>query len=197
MYMKFKVGDKVKIKDDLKIGIYDNIKFESKMEKYKGNILTVKELIQLENNNYNYYILDNCKDYDDKYFIFSDSMLEFEEMKYDKIYAGNLLKLIQENPDAIIVMFAGHKRTSILSYYFDAFIDLSIKLEYLAPYKCDEYDLTYIDRNELYSIFYEEFHKNSKYAMMSKDEYAQAINDYINSNYIFKKCICIYGDEND
>ena len=41
---KFKVGDKVKIREDLKVGCTynDNCDFISKMEKYKGKIAVIK-----------------------------------------------------------------------------------------------------------------------------------------------------------
>ena len=83
---KFKVGDKVRIKEDLKVGCAynDSCNFVLKMEKYKGKTAVIKKVYipvylndTVENaNNYRYEL-----DIDYGYWCWSSSMLEKVEYK--------------------------------------------------------------------------------------------------------------------
>ena len=62
----YKVGDKVRIKPELKNGgVYGNVYFMPLMSEYKGNVVEVKEKIGVN------YRLTNCGDW-----VFSGEMLE-------------------------------------------------------------------------------------------------------------------------
>lgn len=64
--MKFKVGDKVKVKDDLIVGVmYGNLDFLSSMEEYKGKEY---EIVRVDDYDY-------CLNTDEIWY-FSDEMLE-------------------------------------------------------------------------------------------------------------------------
>lgn len=83
---KFKVGDKVRIKEDLKVGCAYNgsCSFVLKMEKYKGKTAVIKKVyipvylnyIVKDDNNYRYEL-----DIDYGYWCWSSSMLEKVEDK--------------------------------------------------------------------------------------------------------------------
>ena len=87
---KFKVGDKVRIKEDLKVGfVYnDGCSFVLEMEKYKGKTAVIKKVyihVYLNDN------VENANDYryeldiDDGYWCWSSSMLEkVKERKHFK-----------------------------------------------------------------------------------------------------------------
>jgi len=47
--MKFKVGDKVRVRKDLKQGIYGNINYISCMDEYKDKIATITEILEFNN----------------------------------------------------------------------------------------------------------------------------------------------------
>ena len=92
---KFKVGDKVRIKEDLKVGCTynDGCDFISEMEKYKGKTAVIKNghipvylNDTVENaNNYRYEL-----DIDDGYWWWSSSMLEkVEDKKHFKSLPRN------------------------------------------------------------------------------------------------------------
>ena len=75
---KFKVGDKVRLRDDLKVGEeYGEVSFSSSMNKLKGKELTI-EGMSLKGN---YEI-------EESYFFLSDEMLE----KVDDVNTDNLLE---------------------------------------------------------------------------------------------------------
>jgi hypothetical protein len=68
--MKYKVGDKVKIREDLEVGEhYGNDSFTEEMEQYKGQIATIKEIGGIIYNGY--YI-----DLDDDGWHWTDEMFE-------------------------------------------------------------------------------------------------------------------------
>ena len=67
--MKFKIGDKVKLKDDLVVGEgYDELELLDNMEYYKGEVLTIKRI----NENGNYKVNESL-------FWWSPSMFELVE----------------------------------------------------------------------------------------------------------------------
>ena len=75
---KFKIGDKVRLRDDLKVGEeYGEVSFSSSMNKLKGKELTI-EGMSLKGN---YEI-------EESYFFLSDEMLE----KVDDVNTDNLLE---------------------------------------------------------------------------------------------------------
>lgn len=87
---KFKVGDKVRIKEDLKAYFnYNGCYFASEMEKYEGKIAVIK-FFSIKNgeknaNNYRYKL-----DIDDGYWWWSSSMLEkVEDKKHFKSLPRN------------------------------------------------------------------------------------------------------------
>ena len=115
---KFKVGDKVRIKEDLKVGCtYNNgCPFVLEMEKYKGNTAVIKNghipvylNDTVENaNNYRYEL-----DIDDGYWWWSSSMLEkvedkkhFKSLPRDftgtiKIENGFIAKIVKEKKEIL------------------------------------------------------------------------------------------------
>lgn len=75
---KFKIGDKVRLRDDLKVGeVYGGVSFSSSMNKLKGKELTI-EGMSLKGN---YEI-------EESYFFLSDEMLE----KVNDVNTDNLLE---------------------------------------------------------------------------------------------------------
>lgn len=65
--MRFKVGDKAKVKENLRVGkIYDGIYFSTAMDKFKGKVVEIVNIFD------NYYGLKE----DEWNFYFSDNMLE-------------------------------------------------------------------------------------------------------------------------
>lgn len=71
--MKFKIGDKVRIKKGLKTGeFYDGLSFNSNMKEFEGKETTINHFTPLEN-----YVLEIT----DKWY-FNDAMLEPVEENY-------------------------------------------------------------------------------------------------------------------
>ncbi|MDU6995945.1 MAG: hypothetical protein E6356_13880 [Terrisporobacter othiniensis] len=109
--MKFKVGDKVRVKSGLKVGItYGNIEFLNIMDKYSGLKCTIENITNEGN-----YVLKNSK-YSLNY---SEEMLEKvkEEKKMSKCkvyempeYVGsNVKKVIINEPCIIVILNSGEK----------------------------------------------------------------------------------------
>ena len=81
--MKYKVGDRVKIREDLKVDKrYNDCSFTDKMEKYKGKTATVLETIGRD-----YYELD----IDDHKWFWSDGMLELAKFTKDDLKPKDVL----------------------------------------------------------------------------------------------------------
>lgn len=81
--MKFKRGDKVKIRKDLKLGvIYNDCGFVGGMEEYRGKTATVLELMRDD-----WYKLD----IDDYGWTWSDEMLEPVEFTKDDLRPGDII----------------------------------------------------------------------------------------------------------
>lgn len=57
--MKFKVGDKVRIKKDLKPGSYGWVHFDELMSKYRGKQTTVKECLTCDTHDYYHLSIDD------------------------------------------------------------------------------------------------------------------------------------------
>lgn len=77
--MKFKIGDKVRIKNDLVRGkIYDDLIFFAEMEKYKGKIFTINEEIDIDN----YELEDNEYVYNSLMLEKCNPILDEKEKKY-------------------------------------------------------------------------------------------------------------------
>ena len=80
--MKYKVGDRVRIRDDLQANVrYDKIFFTSNMEKYKGQITTIAEIRK------DYY----CMNIDDRNYWWTDEMLEPAEFTKLDLKPGDRL----------------------------------------------------------------------------------------------------------
>ena len=94
--MKYKVGDKVKVREDLKIGkTYNGQTFVPQMKKYKGQIVTIKIV-----DNGGHYIEEDGQDW-----YWTDEMLEdVEEEKYntEEMTIGQVIDSLMNNPDVII-----------------------------------------------------------------------------------------------
>ena len=74
--MKYKVGDKVRIKNNLDVNsMYGGWMFNCLMEEYKGKLATITEAIDFKQ----YYHLDT----DNKRFCWTDEMLEGVETEYN------------------------------------------------------------------------------------------------------------------
>ena len=81
--MRFKVGDKARVKKNLRVGkIYDGIYFSTTMDKFKGKVVEIVNIFD------NYYGLKE----DEWNFYFSDNMLEPAFTKQD-LKAGDKLIL--------------------------------------------------------------------------------------------------------
>lgn len=66
--MKYKVGDNVKVRDDLEVGeVYGGMDFVSGMEKNKGKVVTISDIADSK-----YYIIEE----DDYWYKYSEEMFE-------------------------------------------------------------------------------------------------------------------------
>ena len=93
--MKYKVGDKVKVREDLKIGKSYNEKiFVDDMEKYKGQIVTMKVV-----GDDNYRIEEDNQDW-----YWTDEMLEDIE---EEMNLEDFLNALWKNPEIITVYTIG------------------------------------------------------------------------------------------
>lgn len=92
--MKYKVGDKVKVREDLEIGkSYDKKTFVEKMKKYKGQIVTIKvvydDRYRIEEDNQDWY--------------WTDEMLEGVE---EEMNLEDFFNTLWKNPEIIINKFS-------------------------------------------------------------------------------------------
>ena len=91
--MKYKKGDKVKVRKDLKWGkYYNDLYFDKAMEKYKGKIYTIKNCY-IDSNNYTLDCIPFWK--------FNDEMLELIEEK-NKFKNGDKVRVIKNGKLGII-----------------------------------------------------------------------------------------------
>ena len=82
--MSFKVGDKVKVKENLRVGkFYDGVYFSTEMDKFKGKVVEIMNIYD------NYYGIK----VDDWNFYFSDEMLEPIKFKKSDLRDGNKITL--------------------------------------------------------------------------------------------------------
>lgn len=87
--MKYKVGDKAKIREDLEIGkTYNGQTFVTQMEKYKGQIVTIKIV-----DNGGHYIEEDGQDW-----YWTEDMLEDLEKKT----IGEIIDNLMKNPALVI-----------------------------------------------------------------------------------------------
>ena len=92
--MKYKVGNKVKVREDLKIGkSYNEKTFVDSMEKYKGQIVTIKVV-----GDDNYRIEEDNQDW-----YWTDEMLEDIE---EEMNLEDFLNALWKNPEIIINKFS-------------------------------------------------------------------------------------------
>ena len=89
--MKYKVGDKVKVKEDLEIGkTYGGLTFSFQMREYRGQIVTIKtaddDSYQIEEDELNWY--------------WTEEMLE--DVEEEKMIIGQVIDNLMNNPDIII-----------------------------------------------------------------------------------------------
>ena len=89
--MKYKVGDKVKVKEDLEIGeTYGGLTFSVQMREYRGQIVTIKtaddDSYQIEEDELNWY--------------WTEEMLE--DVEEEKMTIGQVIDNLMNNPDIII-----------------------------------------------------------------------------------------------
>ena len=92
--MKYKVGDKVKVKEDLEIGeTYGGLTFSVQMREYRGQIVTIKtaddDSYQIEEDELNWY--------------WTDEMLEDVE---EEMSLEDFLNALWKNPEIIINKFS-------------------------------------------------------------------------------------------
>ena len=86
--MKYKVGDKVKVREDLEVDKrYGTEEFIEEMEEYKGKIVTIDTV-----NEDDYYIEEDKQSWS-----WTEEMLEDEEM-----IIGQVIDNLMNNPDIII-----------------------------------------------------------------------------------------------
>lgn len=94
--MKYKVGDKVKVREDLEIGkTYGELTFSTQMREYKGQIVTTEtaddDSYQIEEDN--------------QYWYWTDEMLEDVEEENtisEEMTIGEVIDNLMNNPDIII-----------------------------------------------------------------------------------------------
>lgn len=87
--MKYKVGDKVKVREDLKPNeYYDGIRFDGNMQKMKGKTVTIEKVFSDKS-----YWIEECG------FLWTDEMLEDVE---EKKTVGEILDNLMENPALVI-----------------------------------------------------------------------------------------------
>ena len=139
--MKFKVGDKVRIKNDLIVGKdYDNITFLGKMADLSGKELTIKEVEE-----------SNCKISEDKYnFYWSCEMLE-------KIEKNNNNKNFSVG-DTVIITDTGE--------LYSTYEDIIKVTEFYNRWKFNGE----IDKNYLYDIVYIHKDNNICFVQKRNDE---------------------------
>lgn len=93
--MKYKVGDKVKVREDLKPNeYYDGIRFDGNMQKMKGKTVTIEKVFPDKS----YWI-------EEYGFIWSDEMLEDVEEENtisEEMTIGQVIDNLMNNPDIII-----------------------------------------------------------------------------------------------
>lgn len=81
----YKVGDKVKIREDLVVDkLYDKCFFNKNMQKFRGSILTIKKIVNINTVECPVYVYKVEEDYEN--WSFTDSMIEYlvEEAKVIK-----------------------------------------------------------------------------------------------------------------
>ena len=94
--MKYKVGDKVKVREDLEMGkTYGELTFSTQMREYKGQIVTIETAdddgYQIEEDELNWY--------------WTDEMLEDvkeENTISEEMAIGQVIDNLMNNPDIII-----------------------------------------------------------------------------------------------
>ncbi len=93
--MKYKVGDKVKVREDLKPNeYYDGVRFDGDMQKMKGKTVTIEKILSDK-----YYWIEEYG------FIWSDEMLEDvkeENTISEEMTIGQVIDNLMNNPDIII-----------------------------------------------------------------------------------------------
>ena len=94
--MKYKVGDKVKVREDLEAGkTYGGSTFSIQMREYRGQIVTIKIV---DNNSYSI-------EEDKQYWYWTDEMLddvEEENTISEEMTIGQVIDNLMNNPDIII-----------------------------------------------------------------------------------------------
>lgn len=93
--MKYKVGDKVKVREDLKPNeYYDGIRFDGNMQKMKGKTVTIEKVFSDKS-----YWIEECG------FLWTDEMLEDvkeENTISEEMTIGEVIDNLMNNPDIII-----------------------------------------------------------------------------------------------
>lgn len=86
--MKYSVGQKVRVKENLNIGkIYDGYAFSYQMERYEGKIYKISDT------NVDHYWLGGCEDPDSGYhYKFTDEMLEPADFTKDNLENGMVVE---------------------------------------------------------------------------------------------------------
>lgn len=110
--MKYKVGDKVKVREDLEVDIrHGTEEFIEEMEEYKGKIVTIDTV-----NEDDYYIEE-----DKQSWAWTEEMLEDVE---EEMTIGQVIDNLMNNPDIII-----KKLTKLIEECQKVNEDLKIKLK--------------------------------------------------------------------
>lgn len=86
--MKFKVGQKVRVKEDLVVGrMYGEYQFTAAMAKYRGKTYFISDVLT------DYYCLKGCKNMTgDYHWKFTDEMLELAEFTEDDLKTGMVVE---------------------------------------------------------------------------------------------------------
>lgn len=94
--MKYKVGDKVKVREDLEIGeTYGGLTFSVQMREYRGQIVTIKtaddDSYQIEEDELNWYWTEEMLE-----------DIEEENTISEEMTIGQVIDNLMNNPDIII-----------------------------------------------------------------------------------------------
>ena len=172
--MKFKVGDKVRIRKDLKVHKeYDNIIYDDTMSKYKGKIATISGF------GIRHYYLD----IDNRYNCWTDEMLEpvkedvieyknkiydvYKEIDCDNNKFNKVLQL-KEVKEEILDDIEKEYLENVIRPFRNRIIGIEKRECYMSDLDVESEIISIIDKNQGHSLL--PFRKNSMYVGMKLNE---------------------------
>lgn len=169
--MKFQVGDKVRIRTDLKTYIkYGEQTFMAEMKVYKGQIATITEVL----------LTDYKINLDRSSWYWTDEMFEEIRLKEDK----DLNQILLDNPDAKI-MVAISEDDYVRDYITEVKPVMEADVYYLTLYNDN-----YVDEADLLERIRKDF-SCDKYENLTDDEFEKVCIEE-SKKYKFTKYIILY-----